>query len=96
MKTKSTSTAMITAARVAAQPDLKEPKIGDSVHFGFVTDGNGKRIKGGSEIPFDKISALYSEKGTGNNGNPVYTVRVASGDAVKITSVGKSAWEAVA
>lgn len=96
MKTKSTVKTLINKARVAAQPDLKEPKVGDSVHFNFVTDGNGKRIKGGSQLPFDKITALYSDKETGKNGNPVFNVLVASGDAVKITSVGKSAWEAVA
>lgn len=96
MKTKSTVNTLINKSRVAAQPDLKEPKVGDSVHFNFVTDGNGKRIKGGAQVAFDKIAALYSDKEIGKNGNPVFNVLVASGDAVKITSVGKSAWEVVA
>lgn len=35
---------------------LKTPRIGDSVFIGFATNGDGKMVKGGAEIPFDKAA----------------------------------------
>lgn len=94
--TKSNATTLIATARAAADLSLRAPKAGESVHFGFKTDGNGKRIKKGSEIPFDKIVALYEGRDQDGNGKPLFTVQVTSGDVVQVANVGKSAWEAVA
>lgn len=95
MKKETTATQMINASRAKTNPELRDPKVGDSVHIGFITDGNGKRIKKGALTPFDKIVAVYSDKETGKDGNPLYNVQVSSGDLVKVANTGKSAWEAV-
>lgn len=96
MTNKNNVSNLIVAHKAKSDLAARDPRVGDSVHFGFRTDGNGKRIKKGSEIPFDKIVNLYAEKETDGHGNPLFSVQVASGDVVKVSNTGKSAWEAVA
>lgn len=75
---------------------LKAPVIGDSVFVGFVTNGDGKMIKGGALHPFDKVDAVYSDTSKDKRGNTLHTVRLASGDMVSVTGTGKNYWQAVA
>lgn len=72
----------------------KTPKIGHSVFIGFVTDGEGQKVKGASLIPCDKVTQVYDHRETGNNGEPVYQVQVASGDVVLVVDKD-NVWHAV-
>ncbi|QBQ81105.1 hypothetical protein HdH2rev_00191 [Escherichia phage vB_EcoS_HdH2] len=76
------------------------PKIGQSVFIPFVTKtdeatGKTERIKGAALMPFDVIDAVYAETERSNNGKTIYSVRVKSGDAVKVIQRNEK-WEAVA
>lgn len=73
----------------------KIPRIGNSVFVGFVTDGEGQRVKGASLMPWDKIEALYDHREASTNGKPVYQVRLNSGDVVKVIDKD-DVWHAVA
>lgn len=74
---------------------LKTPRIGDSVFIGFATNGDGKMVKGGAEIPFDKVAAIYAETSTTKDGKTMHHVRTASGDAVAVIGCSKNYWHAV-
>lgn len=63
---------------------VKAPVIGQSVFVPFVTDGEGVKVKGAALVPFDKIDAVYSDVEYSSSGKRVYSVRLKSGDAVKI------------
>jgi len=71
------------------------PKIGHSVFVPFVTDGDGNRVKGGAVEPFDKVQAVYGETERSQSGDTVYSVRLESGDAVKIIKRDRY-WQSVA
>lgn len=76
------------------------PKVGQSVFIPFVTKldeltGKAEYIKGAALVPFDKIDAVYAETERSKSGKPVYTVRVNSGDVVRIIQRNEK-WEAVA
>ena len=73
--------------------NVKTPMIGDSVFIPFVTGDVSKLgenekigyIKGAAMIPFDKINAVYAEtKKAKNSDAKIYSVRVDSGDVVKV------------
>jgi len=70
------------------------PKFGDSVFMGFVTNGEGKVLPKQAMNPFDKVQAIYEGSRYLKSGQPVFSVRLASGDAVDIVSY-KNAWKAV-
>ena len=75
------------------------PKIGQSVFIPFVTKtdeltGKAERIKGAALMPFDVIDAVYAETERSNNGKTIYSVRVKSGDVVKVIQRNEK-WEAV-
>lgn len=71
------------------------PKVGDSVFIPFVTNGDGERLSGCSLQPFDKIDAVYAETDYNRLGQPIYSVRVKSGDALRIIRNAEK-WKAVA
>lgn len=71
------------------------PVIGQSVFVPFVTDGEGQKVKGAALVPFDKIDAVYSDVEYSTSGKRVFSVRLASGDAVKIMQKDEK-WQAVA
>lgn len=78
---------------------ITAPKIGQSVFIPFVTKtdeltGKAERIKGAALMPFDTIDAVYAETERSSNGKPVFSVRVKSGDAVKVIQRNEK-WEAV-
>ena len=56
--------------------------------------GKAERIKGAALMPFDTIDAVYAENERSNNGKPVFSVRVKSGDVVKVVQRNEK-WEAV-
>jgi len=79
---------------------MNTPKIGQSVFIPFVTKtdeetGKAEKINGASLMPFDTIEAVYAETDRSKSGKPVYSVRVKSGDAVRIMERNEK-WEAVA
>lgn len=79
---------------------MNQPKIGQSVFVPFVTatneeTGQVEYLKGSSLVPFDKIEAVYSETEKSKSGKPVYSVRLKSGDAVRIMEKDEK-WQAVA
>lgn len=79
---------------------MKQPQVGQSVFVPFVTKTNeetGKveRLDGCSVIPFDKIDAVYSDTDRTKTGKPVFSVRLKSGDAVRIIDKDDK-WQAVA
>lgn len=79
---------------------MNQPKIGQSVFVPFVTATNEETaqveyLKGASLVPFDKIDAVYSETEKSKSGKPVYSVRLKSGDAVRIMEKDEK-WQAVA
>lgn len=79
---------------------MNTPKIGQSVFIPFVTAFNEatnklEKLQGAALLPFDKIDAVYSETERSKSGKPVYSVRVKSGDVVKIIDKADK-WEAVA
>lgn len=79
---------------------ITTPKIGQSVFIPFVTKtdeltGKAERIKSAALMPFDTIDAVYAETERSNNGKTVFSVRVKSGDVVKVVQRNEK-WEAVA
>ena len=71
------------------------PVIGQSVFIPFITGDISKQgeaekigyIKGGASLPFDTITAVYSETEylpLRDGKQKVYSVQVKSGDAVKV------------
>lgn len=79
---------------------MNTPKIGQSVFIPFVTGvneatGKVEKLMGAAVIPFDFIDAVYAETDKSKSGKPVYSVRVKSGDAVRIIEKNER-WEAVA
>ncbi len=79
---------------------MKQPKIGQSVFIPFITvtdeeTGKAEKINGASLIPFDTIDAVYSDTDKSKSGKTVYSVRVKSGDSVRIIEKDDK-WQAVA
>lgn len=77
---------------------ILKPIGGKLIHFVTKTDeltGKAERIKGAALMPFDTIDAVYAENERSNNGKTVFSVRVKSGDVVKVVQRNEK-WEAVA
>ncbi len=73
----------------------RTPALGQSVFIPFVTDGEGIKVKGAALVPFDRIVAVYSDTELSQHGKKIFSVQVASGDAVKIIDKDDK-WQAVA
>lgn len=74
----------------------KSPALNDSVFVGFISNGDGKVIKGGALEPFDHVQAVYSETTKNKRGQTVHQVRLWSGDFVNVIATDKNYWQAVA
>lgn len=70
------------------------PAVGDSVFMGFVSNGEGRILPKQALNPFDKVQAIYEGTSKTKLGDTIYSVRLASGDAVSVVKY-KNMWKAV-
>lgn len=70
------------------------PKAGDSVFMGFVTNGEGRILAKQAVNPFDKVQAIYEGSRKLKSGQPVYSVRLTSGDLVDVVH-DRNKWKVI-